>query len=107
VTIRPSLKKVFLLVALCMLLYIGADLLEGFLPYDWRHAIDQRFDRILRTSVYAPHPNMDWEFEEIFRQHPWYRLIQYVVLGVLTIGDAYLIVRVWRAIRKPRTNPSA
>lgn len=104
-TIRPILKKVLLLVALCILLYLGAGLLEGFLPYEWRHAIDQRFDRILRTSVYAPHPDMDWEFELDFRQHPSHRMIQYAVLAVLTLGDAYLISKVWRAFRKPPRQP--
>jgi hypothetical protein len=43
---------------------------------------------------------MDLEFEMDFRQHPAHRLIEFAVLGVLTIGDAYLILKVWRAIRK-------
>ena len=96
-----NLRKGLLLVFLCGLLYLGTVLLECFLPYEWRYAIDQRFDRISPSPVYAPHPNMDWEFELDFRQHPWHRLIQYAVLGVLTLGDAYLISRVWRAFRKP------
>ena len=106
-TIGIKLKKGLLLVALCGLVYLGAGLFEGFLPYAWRHAIDQRFERVFPPTVYAPHPDMDWEFEMDFRQHPSHRLIEFAVLGVLTIGDAYLILRVWRAIRKSGTNPSA
>ena len=103
-TLRTNLKKSLLLVALCGLLYPGADLLEGFLPYKWRHAIDQRFDRIFPTPVYAPHPDMYWEFELDFRQHPSDRLFAYAVFGILSLGDAYLISRVWRAFRKSPTN---
>jgi len=44
-------------------------LLEGFLPYEWRHAIDQRLDRLFPHTVYAPHPDRDWEFELDFQQH--------------------------------------
>jgi hypothetical protein len=97
---KGLLKKGLLLIALCGLLYLGTGLVEGFLPYEWRHAIDQRFESIFPGPVYAPHPNIDWEFELDFREHPWHRLIQYLVLGVLTIGDAYLISRAWRAFRK-------
>jgi hypothetical protein len=50
---------------------------------------------------------MDWEFEMDFQQHPSHRLIEFAVLGVLTLGDAYLTLRVWRAIRKSGTNPLA
>jgi len=80
-------------------------LLQGFLPYKWRHAIDQGFDRIFPTPVYAPLADMYWEFELDFRQHPWDRVIEYAVLGILILGDAHLISRVWRAFRKsPRSS---
>lgn len=92
-------RKGVLLVALCGLLIVGAVLLEGFLPYEWRHAIHRRFDSIFPSSVYAPHPNMDWELELYFRKHPWQGWIEYVVLGVPTLGDAYLISKAWRAFR--------
>jgi len=106
VAIYRNFKKGLLLVTLSGLLYLGAGLLEGFLPYEWRHAIDQRFERIFSRRVYAPHPDMDLEFEMDFRQHPGHRLVEFALLGVLAIGDAYLILRVWRAIRKPPANPS-
>ena len=92
-------KKGLLLVALCGLPIVGAGLLEGFLPYEWRHVIHQRFESIFPSPVYAPHPNMDWEFELHFREHPLQRWIEYGVLGVLTLGDAYLISKAWRAFR--------
>jgi len=102
--LRANLKKGLLLIALLGLLYLGAGLLEGFLPYEWRHSIDQRFETIFPRPVYAPHPNIDWEFELDFREHPVHRLIEFAVLGVLTVADAYLILKVWRAIRKSPTN---
>ena len=100
--IHRNLKKGLLLVTLCGLLYVGAGLVESLFPYEWRHAIDQRFDRIFPGRVYAPHPDMDLEFEMDFRQHPAHRLIEFAILGVLIIGDAHLILKVWRAIRKSR-----
>jgi hypothetical protein len=105
VAIHSNLKLVLLLAALCGLLYLGAGLRQGFLPLEWRHAIDQQFERIFPSHVYAPHPDMDWEFEMDFRQHPWHTRIEFAVLGVLTVGDACLISRVSRAIRKSTANP--
>ena len=102
--LRTNLKKGLLLIALLGLLYLGGGLLEGFMPYEWRHAIDQRFESIFPRPVYAPHPDMDLEFEMDFRQHPVHRLIEFAFLVVLTVADAYLILRVWRAIRKSSTN---
>ena len=98
--LKTNLKKGMLLIMLIGLLYIGAGLLEGFLPYEWRHTIDQRVDHIFHSPTYEPHPNIDWEFELDFREYPRHRLIQFAVLGALTLGDAYLISRVWRALRK-------
>ena len=98
--LRTNLKKGMLLITLVGLLCIGADLLEGLLPYEWRHTIDQRFDHIFHLPTYEPHPNIDWEFELDFREHPRDRVIQYAVLVALILGDGYLISRVWRALRK-------
>jgi hypothetical protein len=99
VPLHTKLKKGLLLVTLCGLLVVGAGLLESFLPYEWRHAIHQRVESFFPSPVYAPHPNMDWEFELYFRERPWQRWIGFGVLGVLTLGDAYLNSKAWRAFR--------
>ena len=57
VPLHTNLKKGLLLIALFGLLYIGTGLLEGFLPYEWRHAIDQRVERIFPSPPYEPHPD--------------------------------------------------
>jgi hypothetical protein len=88
-------------------LNLGAGLFGGFLPCEWRHAIDEQFEQIFPCRVYAPHPDMDLELGMDFRQHPRHWLIEFAILGVLTIADAYLILRVWRAIRKSATGPPA
>ena len=98
--IHRTLKKGLLLVAFFGLLYLGAGLLEGFFPYEWRHAIDKRVEWIFPRRVYAPHPDMDLEFEMDFRQHPSHRLIEFAVLAVLVVGDWYLVLKIWQAIRK-------
>ena len=104
VATHKNVKTGLLIVALFALMYLGAGLLEGFLPYEWRHAIDQRFEQVFPSPVYAPHPDMYWEFELDFRQHPADRLFAYAVFGILSLGNAYLISRVWRAFRKSPTN---
>ena len=56
------------------------------------------------NPVYAPHPDMYWKFELDFCQHPWDRLFAYAVFGILILGDAYLISRVWRTFRESPTS---
>jgi hypothetical protein len=104
VDMHPNVKKGLLLIVLLGLFCVGTALLEGFLPYKWRHAIDQRVDLIFPSPTYVPHPDIDWEFELDFLQHPWHRSIDHMFLGVLIIGDAYLILIVWRACRRLNTS---
>jgi hypothetical protein len=80
-------------------------LLEAFLPYDWNHAISDRVDRVFHIEPYAPHPNMDWEFELDFRQHPSHRIAMYLITIVLATGNAFLIAKVWK-IQKRLGGPS-
>ncbi len=45
---------------------------------------------------------MDWEFELAFRQNPKLRIAADAVLVILTLGNAYLIVRAWQGLRRIR-----
>ncbi len=103
--LKTSLKRATLLVVLFGLAILEAGLLEGFLPYEWRHPISQLSARIFPSPRYDPHPDMSWEFELDFRQHPWHRAMEYAVLGVLSLGNAYLIAKVWRAFSRLKTPP--
>lgn len=91
-----SLKKGSVVVILLVLVLVEVSLLVEFLPYRWRHAIYQQTGRIFPTGTYAPHPDMDWEFELDFRQHPWHRALSYGALGLLVLMDTLLIVIIWR-----------
>lgn len=71
---------------------------KGFLPYR-SHAIHQQFERVFPSERYDPHPDMDWEFELDFRQYPSHRIASYALLGILVIGVAYLISKVWQKLR--------
>lgn len=102
--IHTNLKKGLLLIVLIGLLLIGMGLIEGFLPYNLRHAIHQRVEQVFPSPRYDPHPDIDWEFELDFRQHPWHRFVLWTGLGLLVLGDTYLIGRVLRALRRP-TSP--
>lgn len=93
----PSrLKKGLILLILVLLVLVEMSLLEEFLPYKWRHSIDQQVERIFPSGTYAPHPDLDWEFELDFRQHPWHRAVEYGVLGMLVLVDSFLIAITWR-----------
>ena len=56
-------------------------LLESFLPHEWRHAIHLKTERVFPSARYDPHPDMDWEFELDYRQHPAHRVVLYGAVG--------------------------
>jgi hypothetical protein len=97
------LKRALLLTVFLGLVIVEAALLEGFLPYEWQHAINQRSERIFRSQPYEPHPDMELEFELYFRQHPQQRDFEYAVFGILTLANAYLIAKVWQAIKSSKS----
>jgi len=94
--LSPCLRKVLVLLILVLLVVVEVSLVEEFPPYKWRHAIDHQPERIFHTLTYAPHPDVDWEFELDFQQHPWHRTVEYAVLGMLVLIDSFLIVISWR-----------
>ncbi len=96
------MKKTLLVIVFWGLLLVEVGLLEGFLPYSQRHAIHEQFQRVFPQQRYDPHPDMDWEFELAFRQNPKLRIAADAVLVILTLGNAYLIVRAWQGLRRIR-----
>jgi hypothetical protein len=80
------------------LVFLEAVLVAEFGPYKWRHAIHQQSERLFPSERYDPHPDMDWEFELLFRQNPWARTAYYGVVGFLALINGYLISKVWRAL---------
>lgn len=81
--------------------------LEGTLPYEWRHAINQQSEKVLPSKRYDPHPDMDWEFELDFRQHPSHRAVLYGLSAILAFGNACLIAKVWQSVRRLKGSTSA
>lgn len=94
----PHANRVVLLSILACLIVVEVQLLEGFLPYKWRHAIHQQSERVIPSEEYNSHPDMDWEFELDFRQHPTHRVEMFAIVGVLAAAVAYLIVKHWREL---------
>ena len=99
-TSRTYVKRAALVITLVALIIIEIGLLEGFLPYRWRHAVHEQSERVFPSQKYDPHPDMDWEFELDYRQHPSHRVAMYGFLGTLVLGVAYLISKVWRRLRQ-------
>jgi hypothetical protein len=97
-------KKPLLMTLLLALVILEGAVLEGFLPYAWQHAIQQRSERVFPSTRYDPHPDMAWEFELDFRQHPSHRAVLYGVLAILAIGNAYLISKVWKALGRSKVS---
>jgi hypothetical protein len=95
---KVNLKRFLAVIALGALIVLEAGLLEGFLPYEMRHAIHQQSKRIFPETKYDPHPDMDWEFELDYRQHPWHRTVVYGLQGILVVGVGYLILRTGRVL---------
>ena len=98
----PSLKRVVLVLALTGLAIVEVGFLESFLPYEWRHVIDQRTERVFPSPKYDPHPDMDWEFELDYRQHPAHRFAEYGVVTVLVVTVGFLMRKTWRKLRMVR-----
>jgi hypothetical protein len=93
------MRRTLLLLVLAGLFLLEVVLLEAYLPYEYTHAVSERLDRIFHTKPYPPH-QMDWEFELDFRQHPSHRIVMYLITAVLATGNAFLIVKVWKARRR-------
>ena len=91
--------KPFLVVLLFALVFLELAILEVFLPYKWSHSIHQQSERIFPSRRYDPHPDMDWEFELDFQQHPSHKAFAYGVAAILAAGNAFLIARVWKVVR--------
>ena len=106
-TSSTNLKKPLLVILLLTLVLFEAAVLEEFLPYEWRHAIHQQSERVFPSKQYDPHPDMDWEFELDFRQHPWHRTVVYGVSTIPAIGNVYLIAKVWKAFRRLKGSTSS
>jgi hypothetical protein len=81
---------------------VEIGLLESFLPYKWRHAIHQQTERVFPSAKYDPHPDMDWEFELDYHQHPAHRVVMYGVVTVLVTGVGFLTGKTWRKFRQVR-----
>ena len=93
-----KLEKPLLTILLLALVLIEAVILEAFLPYKWEHAIQHQIDRVFPRETYEPHPDMGWEIELDLQQHPSHRGIVYSISTILVLGNAYLIVKVWKAL---------
>jgi|SRR3979490_2493036 len=91
------MRRALLLLVLVGLFLLELALLEAYLPYEQTHAISERLDRIFHIRPYPPHQDMDWEFELDFRQNPSHRIAIYLIIAVLATGNAFLIVKVWKA----------
>ncbi len=100
------MKRTGLLFVFLALVVLELILLEVFIPYGWHHPISELLNRIFPPQGYKPHPNMDWEIEMMLQQHHLLRIGLYLITGVLAIGNALLISRVWKAWRHSKP-PSA
>jgi hypothetical protein len=97
---QTLIKRAMLVSVLVGLFIFQIGLLEGFLPYKWQQEIYRQSERIFPSKKYEPHPDMGWEFELDYRHHPSHRIAIYGLQGVLVVGVAFLIARVWKKLRQ-------
>lgn len=95
---QTLIRRAMLVIVLAGLFIFEMGLLEGFLPYKWQQKVYQQSERIFLSKKYELHPDMGWEFELDYRQHPSHRIAMYGLQGVLVVGVAYLIAIVWKKL---------
>ncbi|HLK03330.1 MAG TPA: hypothetical protein VKT53_02740 [Candidatus Acidoferrum sp.] len=98
------MKRAALILLFLALLLLELWILESFLPYAWRHPISELFDRLFPSQPYPQH-DMGLEFEMFFREHPLWRIADYVLTAFLATANAFLISKVWNALRQPLSPP--
>jgi len=97
------MKKILLTVLLISLVLVELAICTTFLPVEWQHAINERIADVFSDSAHdwsrVTHPRMDLEMDEVFRQHPWLRIVSYVFVGLLLAANTFLLRLVWQHLR--------
>jgi hypothetical protein len=97
------MKRTALIIVLLGLLVVELLLLEVFIPFGWHHPLSETLNRFFPAQPYEPHPRMDVEMEEILRQHTSLRIALYLLTGALAAGNAFLILKAWKALRNSKS----
>src|SRR4051812_39739074 len=95
---RVRWKKILLLVLAGILIVFEMFLTIDLFPYSLRHSI---VSKLPGPPPPVTHPALDWEFELMYQQHPFLRLMSYAVtLGLLFgIGCCiFLVVKTYRSV---------
>lgn len=98
------MKRAAFILLLLALLLLELWILEGFLPYGWRHPISELYDYLFPSQPYSPH-NVGLEFEMFLREHLLWRIGGYVFIALLATANGFLITKVWKALRQPPSPP--
>lgn len=93
------MKKAAPFALLFGLITLQLSICESLLPYEWPHPISLAIDHLSPRSKYDTHPDMAWEFELDFRQHPLHRAIADGFILALATLNGFFIVRVWSKFR--------
>jgi hypothetical protein len=97
-------EKALFIPLLAMLFLFEMYMLTAFLPKNWEHAISEQlvlpFDRESYQQSRVTHPNLEGEIDQVLRENPRLRITGYVIFVALLSGNTFLIVRVWRALKR-------
>jgi hypothetical protein len=98
------IEKALFLPILAMLFLFEMYMLTAFLPKNWQHAINEQlvfpFDRESYEQSRVTHPNLEAEIDQVLRENPRLRIIGYLICVALLSGNTFLIVTVWRALKR-------
>jgi hypothetical protein len=57
-----------------------------------------------QTHVYDPHPALQFEVDEVMREHPALRAASIAFLGFFILANIGLMILIWRAFKDLQSN---
>ena len=104
------MKKTALTMVLLALVILEIYLCAAFLPSSWQVSIVQFFSHLWpKTFDYSvvTHPALDYEIENMFRNHTELRVALYAVILSVMVGNGFVMARIWKLLVAPLRNSGA
>ena len=101
---RNRKKRIFLSVALGIVILFEAYLSTAFLPDNWQRAVNRRLTYLFSRQFYdqslITHPAMEPEIDQVLMEHPAFKTALYLTFGTLLTGNTLLMAQLLLALKR-------